>query len=168
MIVLAYIDIRPFLFAAGLPAFILLSLLVCRILQARASKGKVIIASSVLFSVTFTVFLTGLGPFINQTEVRDYMMTWEIKPPGPDEFKQAEVIFSFIDFPGHFVTKRSDQLAEHLRTKGEDKVNIVFEVTLDYGKLRGFSETEIAGLKSWQSVWGTAGTLGSPSRSPWD
>ena len=168
MMVLAYIDIRPILFAAGLPAFILLSLLGCWIFRAKASKGRVAIASSVIFCVLFAIFLTGFGPFINQMEVRDYMMTWEIKPPRPEDSKQAEVVFSFIDYPGHFITKRSDQLAEHLQTKGEEEVKIVFEFILDYGKVRGFSETEIAGLKTWKSEWRTAGTSGQPDRSPWD
>jgi hypothetical protein len=168
MIVLAYVDVRPLLFAAGLPAFVLLSLLVCWLVRARAGKGKVVLVSSVLFSVLFTFFLTGVGPFINQKETREYLMTWEVKPSPSSGMKESEVVLSFVDFPDHFLGEYSNELADHLRANGDDKVKVVIEVTSDYGKVRGFRVTEIAALKTWRSEWGYAGTRGSPDKSPWD
>jgi hypothetical protein len=95
-------------------------------------------------------------------------MTWEIKPPPSDGMKEPEVVLSFVDFPDHYIGEFSDELAEHLRANGKEQVKVVFEIKSDYGKVRGFSETEIAGLKSWCSEGGYAGSRGAPSESPWD
>lgn len=168
MTALAYIDVRPFLFLAGLPLFILLPLLVCRMARAKAKKVKVALIASLVFTGLFAIFLTGFGPFVDQKETREYSMTWEVKPASSDEMKEPEVILSFVDFPGHFIGEHSHELAGHLRAKGEAEVKVGFEVTSDYGKVRGFHATEIAGLKSWRSEWGHAGAIGSPDKSPWD
>jgi predicted PurR-regulated permease PerM len=168
MTFLAYIDVRPFLFLAGLPIFILLTLLVCWLVRAKVNKGKAALISSLVFSGLFAFFLTGFGPFVNQTEIREYVMTWEIKPPPSDGTKGSEVVLSFVDFPGHYIGQYSDELAEHLRANGKEQVKVVFDVTSDYGRVRGLSETEIAGLTSWHSNGGYAGTRGTPSKSPWD
>lgn len=79
-------------------------------------------------------------------------MTWEIKPSPSNGTKQSEIVLSFADFPGHYIGEYSDELAAHLRDKGAQPVKVVFEVTSDYGKVRGFHETEIAGLHDWEST----------------
>lgn len=168
MTLLAYVDVRPLLFLVGLPLFIGFILLVCRLAKARLHKGMVALFSAVIFTALFTLLLTGAGPFIDQKQTREYLMSWEIKPTPSNGMKEAEVIFSFVDFPGHFIGKYSDELATHLREKDEPIVKVLFEVTSDYGKARGFHEIEIAGLRHWRSEWGYAGTSGSPGKSPWD
>jgi hypothetical protein len=168
MTLLAYTDIRPILFLAGLPLFIGLAVLVCSITGAKFQKRKVALFSSLLFVGLFTFFLTGAGPFVDQKETREYWMTWEIKPGPSQGMKESEVVLSFVDFPGHYIGIYSDQLAAHLPTLVSKKVKVVFEITSDYGKVRGFKETEIAGLKNWSSEWGYAGSIGTPSKSPWD
>jgi len=61
-----------------------------------------------------------------------------------------------------------DNQAGFIKRNEGIKVKVVFEVTLDYGKVRGFHETEIAGLKTWQWIDGSGGSSGLPERSPWD
>ena len=61
-----------------------------------------------------------------------------------------------------------NELAAYLSDKGEQPVKVVFEVTSDYGKVRGFLETEIAGLHEWESEWRYSGSSGSPRKSPWE
>ena len=95
-------------------------------------------------------------------------MRWEINPDPSDRIRESEVILSFVDFPGHYIGEYSDELAAYLRDKGNPEVKVVFEVTSDYGKVRGVHEAEIAGLHDWKSEWGYAGSSGSPSKSPWD
>jgi len=167
MTLLAYIDVRPFLFIGGLPLFIGLSLLVCWLANTRFKKGNVTLFSALLFTVLFTLFLTGVGPFIDQEEVREYMMSWETKPSSSNGMKESEVVLTFVDFPGHYIGEYSDELAAHLRDKGKQPVKVVFEVASDYGRVRGFHETEIGGLRGWKSEWGYAGSSGSPTKSPW-
>ena len=96
------------------------------------------------------------------------MMTCEIEPRPSKGMKQSEIVLTFVDFPGHYIGEYSDELAAHLRDKAGLAVKVVFEVTSDYGKVRGFHETEIGGLSDWESEWGYAGSTGSPKRSPWD
>lgn len=166
--VLAYIDVRPLLFLAGLPIFILFTVLGCRVMRSTVGKGKAVFIAVVVFTGLFCFFLTGFGPFVDQITTREYMMTWEIKPPTTHGTQESEVILSFVDFPNHYIGQYSDQLAEHLRAEGKQQVKVVFEVVTDFGKVRGFSETEIAGLKSWRSDGGFAGSRGEPSESPWN
>ncbi len=168
MTLFAYIDVRPFLFVGGLPLFIGLSLLVCWLAKTRFKKWNVALLSALIFTALFTLFLTGVGPFVDQKETREYMMTWEIKSTPSNGMKESEVVLSFVDFPSHYIGEYSDEMAAYLRKKGDRKVKVVFEVTSDYGKVRGFHETEIAGLTGWKSEWGYAGVSGSPSKSPWD
>lgn len=168
MIPPAYIDIRPFIFIGGLPLFTGLFLLTGWLAGTRFRKRTIAIFSAVLFSILFSFFLTGMGPFIDQKEIREYMMTWVIKPEPANGMKESEVVLHFVDFPNDHIGDYSDELAAHLRRKGTQKVNVVFEVTSDYGKVRGFKAIEIAGLRAWRSEWGYAGSSGSGGPSPWD
>lgn len=168
---LAYIDIRPLLFIGGLPFFIGLVSLTLRLAKIDFGRAKVALVSALLFTGLFTVFLTGVGPFIDQRTTREYQMTWAIKPSplsAPSGAKQSEVILSFADFPGHDIGEYSDELAAHLRDQATQPVTVIFEVISDYGKVRGFHATEIAGLREWASEAGYARTSGSPRRSPWE
>jgi predicted PurR-regulated permease PerM len=168
MTLLAYIDVRPFLFIGGLPLFVGLSLLVCWLAKAKFKTSNVVLSSVLLFTLLFAFLLTGVGPFINQKEIREYMMTWEIKPHPSNGMKESEVVLTFVDFPDHYIGEYSDQLATHLRDKGDQPVKVIFGVTSDYGKVRAFHETEIAGLRKWKSEWGYVGSSGSPGKSPWN
>ncbi|MDB3941820.1 hypothetical protein N9406_12760, partial [Verrucomicrobiales bacterium] len=98
----------------------------------------------------------------------EYQMTWEIQPPPSKELGQTVVVLSFAEFPGHFVSHHSDELAGHLQAVGKDKVPVVFEITRNYGRMKGYSEIEIAGLKTWSSQLSSSGTRGDPEKSPWD
>jgi hypothetical protein len=75
MIILGYIDIRQFLFVGGLPMFIGLCVLACGLLKIRFRKWKVAVVSALIFTACFALFLTGLGPFMDQKETREYWMT---------------------------------------------------------------------------------------------
>jgi len=78
------------------------------------------------------------------------------------------VELSFAEFPGHFISHHSEDLAQHLQAIGKDKVPVVFEITRNYGRTKGYSEIEIAGLKTWRSDFSSGGTRGEPEQSPWD
>jgi hypothetical protein len=168
MLLLAYIDVRPFLFIVGLPLFVGLSLLIRRLAGVRFRKVNVALTSALVFAGLFVIFLTGFGPFIGRKKTREHLMAWEIKPSPSNGMKQSEVVLSFVDFPGHHIGEFSDELATHLRDRGEQPVKVVFEVTLDYGRMRGIQPTDVAGFREWESEWGYSGSSGSPVGSPWD
>ena len=158
--------VRPFLFVIGLPLVFLFTILGCWIAKARIEKWKVALFASAGFVALFGFFL--YGPFIGQIEKREYMMTWIIKPTSSNGMKESEIFLSFVDYPSYFIGGYSDEMADHLEKNGGEKVKVVFEVTLDYGKVRGYHEIEIAGLKNWQWIDGYGGSSGSPKQSPWD
>lgn len=168
MTLLAFLDIRPYLFIAGLPVFVGLALVVSRAARSRFKNQNVILLSGALFAALFTVFLTSVGPFVDQRETREYVMAWKIEPGIEDGRKEIEIVLTFVDFPDHFIGEYSDELANHLRTRGEAEVKVVFDVTSDYGTVRGFNPIEIAGLRGWKSECGYAGARGEAIRSPWD
>jgi len=168
MPILAYIDPRPFLFVIGMPLFIGLTLLGCWLTGKKFRKGKVSLLAALFFTALFAFFLTGIGPFVDQKETRQYLMTWEIKPNQASRNNESEVVLSFVDYPGHYVGIYSNEVADHLRHRGEPRVSVLFEITSDYGKVRGTREIEIAGLRDWKSVDGYSAATGSPARSPWD
>ena len=88
------------------------------IAKARIEKWKVALFASAGFVALFGFFL--YGSFIGQTEMRECMMTWIIKPISSSGMKESEVVHSFVDF-----------LSYYKRKIGEEKVKVVFEVTLD-------------------------------------
>lgn len=165
---LAFIDLRPLLFVGGLPLFVGLGWLACRVAGTGLKKRQVVLFSAPLYVLLFMLFFTGYGPFVDQKAVREHRMTWEVKPPGSGDLKQAEVVLSFVDFPGHFIGEHSDELAAHLRAKGEPQVKVVFELSSDFGKVRSIQVAEVGGLRGWKSAWGYVGSSGNAADSPWD
>lgn len=168
MMILAYIDIRPFLYIGGLPVFVGLALFVYWLAKKKFKTRNVILFSALLFTALFTIFLTGIGPFVDRKQTREFLMTWEIRPGPSNGMKETEVVLRFVDYPNEHIGEYSDELAAYLRDKGEPTVKVVFEVTSDYGKVRGFHAMEIAGLRQWKSEWGYAGSAGDSGESPWD
>lgn len=162
------VSLTPYFFILGIPLFVGVSLLLIRWAEIKISKCKAMILSSLVYGALFTIFLTGFGPFLDQKKIRDYKMTWEIKPSELKGIKESEVVLSFVDFPGNVVGEYSDVLAAYLREKNQRVVDVVFLVTYDYGKVRGFSVVEIEGLREWKSVWGYSGLRGDVKGSPWE
>jgi hypothetical protein len=106
---------------------------------------------------------------VDQKEIREYEMTWSIaQTPSTKGMKEAEVVLRFVEFPQYAVGEYSDELAAHLQKNAEGTVTAKFRVTYDYGKVRGYSVREIAGLSGWKSEWGYGSVSGSPEDSPWN
>ena len=168
MIILAYVDVRPVLFIIGLPVFIGISIWACQKTSIQFNKVRMLTFSTVIYSSLFTFLLTEYGPFIGQTASREYWMNWNILSENSSGMNETEVVFKFVDYPNYFTGIYSDELADHLSHNGENVVKVVFEVTTDYGKVTGFHETEIAGLKSWKAESSYAGSSGVTNKSPWN
>ena len=169
---LAYVDVRPIVFLGGLPVFFLLGLLACRLLGASAGRGKVAVLSSASWATIFVLFMTGFGPFVDQTDLQEHRMTWKVQASDPAlvglPASEPLVELSFADHPGHFLWITSGELAEHLQAAGQEEVLGLFETTSDYGRLRGYNLLEIAGLRGWAAGRSAGGTRGDPASSPWD
>lgn len=166
--ILAYIDVRPYLFILGVFLLLVGSFIYCRVKKKKGKFGKIFGLSFFIYVVLFTFFLTETGPFIGQRDTREFVMTWKLVEEKNTNYKQPHVRLEYKDFPGHRIGHYSQELLDHLEAQGTDEIKAVFSTVADYGKVRGYSAESIAGLSEWSEEWSYGGTSGSPTSSPWD
>ena len=118
------------------------------------------------WAALFALFLTEVGPFVGQRRAVQHRMAWEVRPSS--EGAEPVVELTFINDPSQGIAFVSEELAVHLERRGEAEVEVQFEVTLDYGQVRGYHATSIAELQSWAHGNAVGGTRGvGTSWSPW-
>lgn len=167
-VTLSYVDLRPILFAGGLPVFVLLAVVLGKRVNVKAHPAWLATLSFLVFTLLFIVFLTELGPFLGNKQTRSFQMQWEIKASTNEAFKEPEVVLHFQGYPDIWVGEYSRELAEHLRAGSAALIQAQMEVTYDYGKPRGFRLMEVDGLRGWKSEWSYSASSGSPKFSLWD
>ena len=186
---LAYIDTRPLIFVAG---WLLVLLLWLGARKIRGYRGPMLFSAVAVhlgYGALFILLATGWGPFVDQKEVRTMPMQWQIREESPTEggrismpgmtgiaeenASAPQVILQFVSHPNHRLNMFSKDLASHLQALEQDTISVTFEITRDYGRMRGFSTLDIAGLKQWgtsQSFYEVSGggTDESENSDPWD
>ena len=183
---LAYIDTRPLIFVAG---WLLVLLLWLGARKIRGYRGPMLFSAVAIhlgYGGLFILLATGWGPFVDQKEVRTMPMQWQIHEESPTEadrismegmagmaeenVSDPQVILQFVSHPNHRLNMFSKDLASHLQALEQDTISVTFEITRDYGRMRGFSTLDIAGLKQWdtsRSFYEVTGG-GSENSDPWD
>ena len=183
---LAYIDTRPLIFVAG---WLLVLLLWLGARKIRGYRGPMLLSAVAIhlgYGGLFILLATGWGPFVDQKEVRTMPMQWQIREESPTEadrisvagmaeenVSDPQVILQFVSHPNHRLNMFSKDLASHLQALQQDTISATFEITRDYGRMRGFSTLDIAGLKQWDTsrsfyeVSG-GGSDESENSDPWD
>ena len=161
---LAYIDTRPLIFVAG---WLLVLLLWLGARKIRGYRGPMLLSAVAIhlgYGGLFILLATGRGPFVYQKEVRTMPMQWQIREESPTEAGRIrmecmaeenasapQVILQFVSHPNHRLSMFSKDLASHLQALEQDIISVTFEITRDYGRMRGFSTLDIAGLKQWDA-----------------
>ena len=183
---LAYIDTRPLIFVAG---WLLVLLLWLGARKIRGYRGPMLLSAVAIhlgYGGLFILLVTGWGPYVNQKEVRTMPMQWQIREESPtaagrtgmaviaeENTSDPKVILQFVSHPNHRLNMFSKDLASHLQALEQDTISVTFEITRDYGRMRGFSTLDIAGLKQWDAsrsfyeVSG-GGSDESENSDPWD
>lgn len=162
---LAYVDLRPILFVAGLPLGALLAWGLWRLRGRRRPLGSTMVPVLCVYALAFWFFLA--GPFIGRTSTRTFAMTWE--PLEADEgAAPGAVRLHFESQPNHYTFVRSAELAALLQSRGRDVVEVEFEVTSDYGRMRGFNVLRVDGWEVPMGAGGGYGVSGEFGASPWD
>ena len=183
---LAYIDTRPLIFVAG---WLLVLLLWLGARKIRGYRGPMLLSAVAIhlgYGGLFILLATGWGPFVDQKEVRTMPMQWQIREENPTEAgrismegmaeknaSDPQIILQFVSHPNHRLNMFSKDLASHLQALEQDIISVTFEITRDYGRMRGFSTLDIAGLKQWDAsrsfyeVSG-GGSDESENSDPWD
>ena len=107
------------------------------------------------------------GPFVGRESIESFEMTWRIAETPSRSQAQAEVVLTFVDYPGHGVGEFSDRLAVHLQALDRAKIRATFRVTRDYGRVRSYQMTSVAGLTEWGSMNSYGFSNGDSAASPW-
>ena len=183
---LAYIDTRPLIFVAG---WLLVLLLWLGARKIRGYRGPMLLSAVAIhlgYGGLFILLATGWGPFVDQKEVRTMPMQWQIREESPTAAgrismegmaekyaSDPQIILQFVSHPNHRLNMFSKDLASHLQALEQDTIPVTFEITRDYGRMRGFSTLDIAGLKQWdtsQSFYEVSGGGSDESENsdPWD
>lgn len=122
--------------------------------------AAVVIVPSVVFWGAFP-FVTGV-----QRQMT-FDMEWSYGEKCESYPDADYIILRFKTHPNHYVGIVSRDLGKYLETLPSRDVRVVFDVTLDFGRTRGFHEVQIGELRSWNSLGGVAGVNGSSEPSPW-
>ena len=172
---MAYIDTRPLIFLVGWLLTLLLWWTYRKVGRHQGCLLPSALAVHLVYGCLFILLATGWGPFINQKEVRTMSMNWSLQHTNlvdalhPDTAgEQPLVMLAFTSHPNHRLGLVSQELATHLLALGQERIDVTFEITRDYGKMRGFTEIEIAGLKHWDASWSYYEVSGEDHGSdPW-
>jgi hypothetical protein len=157
---LAYVSLVPF-WIAGTILFVLLVAAV-----AYQSKSRVAIAIASLVFMTAAGFWAAF-PFVTGAKrIVTHDMQWSYREPAAEYPGADHILLTFADYPGHHIGIYSKDLADYLERLPSNDVQVTFEVVLDFGSTRGFSELQIGELRQWDSQFSYAGSDGS-SASPW-
>lgn len=163
-LLLAYIDMRPLIFVAG---WLLVLLLWLGAHKMRGYRGPMLrsgVAIHLGYGGLFIILATGWVPFVDQKEVRTMPMQWQIREESSTKTDMAgvtgiaeenasaqQIILQIVSHPNHRLSMFSKDLASLLQALEEDTIPVTFEITRAYGRMRGFSTLDIAGLKQWDS-----------------
>ena len=163
---LAYVDVRPLVSLGGLPVFLLLFVGVWQGCRLPGGWGRASLVGTAAWASLFALFFTELGPFVGQRRAVQHRMAWEVRPSS--EGAEPVVELTFVEDPSQLIAFVSEEIAGHLERRGEAEVEVRFEVTSDYGRVRGYHATSIAGLQGWAHGNAAGGTRGvGTSWSPW-
>lgn len=163
----AYIDIRPLigcgnvlliLFAVGIATFIASSL-------RRPKLAWSLLGGILVTSIAFWVSMT---LFTNVRREQTVDMTWEYGRAEAIYPAAENIVLRFKRDPNQYVGIVSKDLGPYLETLPSREVTVTFNVTRDFGRVRGFMETKIGQRTTWQSSWGYAGSTGNATVSPFD
>jgi hypothetical protein len=162
---LAYIDLSPLVYLAGLPVAWLAGWGVARLLGRRSTRLGYLVTTWAIYSGLFLFFFA--GPFVGRESQVSFDMRWTIAETPSMGQTQAEVILTFVDYPNHRVGEFSDRLAKYLQQQPDKVVPVTFAVVRDYGRMRGFRMVRIGDLSDWDSAFGYSASTGDGQRTPW-
>jgi hypothetical protein len=150
-------DLRPILFLAALPVLLILAWVIRRLKYPDKPYAPIFGAAFLTFIILFWLFLA--GPFVGKTTYRTFPMNWSIETQSVEESTafagETNVALNFVADPNQGVGYYSSEIADYLRKNGRNPVDVTFEITSDYGKVRGFDAMRIDNL-----------ILGIDSRNP--
>ncbi len=127
-------------------------------------KKHIAILTILYFFGTYTAWTSSVG--VEETVVHE--MTWEYGETLKDRPDCKHIVLRFVKWPNHHVGIYSKDLGVYLESLKSNRVPVTFRVTRDWGDVRGYNQTKIGELTSWNSEGGYGGREGDYHPSPWD
>lgn len=165
MMILAYVETRPFLFIGGVPIALLIAWIVAQAAGRRFASPRFLVSTCAIYTALF-VFVFA-GPFVGRESNETFDMNWRVAETPSQGQNEAEVILIFVEHPNYSVGEFSNELAGYLQKKDESVVPVTFGVTRDFGRVRGFHLVKVGDLTGWKSAYGYYSSSGSGNDSPW-
>jgi hypothetical protein len=137
-------DLRPILFLAALPVLLILGWVIRRFKFPDKPYAPIFGAIFLTFIVVFWLFLA--GPSIGKTTYKTFPMNWSIVTQSAAFAGETNVTLNFVADPNQGIAYNSSEIADYLRKSGRNPVDVTFEITSDYGKVRGFDAMRIDNL----------------------
>lgn len=132
----------------------------------REPKG--FIKNNIAFFVLPGVFILSLAYQVGagvQTVIEEQMI-WSFETPSEDA-TQMHIIFRFVDYPEHFISVHSSDLAEKLESYGQEVVDVRILVTIDFGVTRGFQLAQVGPFTEWSGVTNYPAGSDVSNAPPW-
>jgi len=139
------------------------------VLARTVAKGSRTTATSLvtLAFVPSNAFWIAFALFTGVKREMAFDMGWSYGENSSSYPDADHIVLRFKSYPNQVVGIYSRNLGKYLETLPSHDVRVIFEVTLDFGKTRGFHEIQIGEVRSWDSVGGYAGADGFSEPSPW-
>lgn len=164
MNVFAYVDLTPYLVCGNI-VVVAVVLAIAAAVANRTRAGAITLASLVL--VPSLGFWIAFALFTGVKREMAFDMEWSYGEKSQSYPDVDHIVLRFKSHPNHYIGIYSRDLGNYLESLPSRDVRVIFEVTLDFGRTRGFHEVQIGELRSWDSVNGYAGVRGNSEPSPW-
>lgn len=127
--------------------------------------GRMKLISPILIAALYLfVIYSSWNLFTDRKHRQTFSMSWNDKG-NVNQYNESEVVLHFQDFPEQYIGIFSNDVANYLKNHTYNNLLVTFEVTSDFGCMRGFHEVQIGDLHHWKSAWGY-GSI-TESASPW-
>lgn len=150
MPLLAYVDMGP-LMACGNVLLVGLFLTAAVVLWVNA-RPRLAVTVAVVPTGASAVFWISMALFTGVHQTVTVPMTWSYGKALPKPPYMRVIELRFVSHPSAYVGIYSDELGRYLESLPGSEVEVQFDVTTDFGRTRGFRETRIGGLHSWDET----------------
>ena len=161
---LAFFSLVPLIVLANGLVVLVATAIAVRVGRRNRAASKRILAVVLVPSLIWWIAFIS---FAGVTREMGFDMEWSYGGPSQGHSSRQHVVLRFKSHPNHYVGIFSADLGGYLETLPSRDVRVVFEVTTDFGRTRGFHETQVGDRRSWIHLGGYAGVSGSSDPSPW-
>jgi hypothetical protein len=162
--VLAFFSLVPLILLANWLVVLAATAIALKVGRRNPTASRWILAFVLVPSILWWIVFHS---FAGVTKEMAFDMEWSYGGPSRGYTARQHIVLRFKSHPNHFVGIFSEDLGGYLETLPSRDVTVVFDVTTDFGRTRGFHQTQVGDRRSWSHLGGYAGSRGDSDPSPW-